>query len=372
MDTLKITVSKKLLERSLSMVTPVATKKPGDLPSAASVSIASAGSDEVTLRCFDAINEMWCSFRAAVIDHGEPVCVQAHKLLAIVKRLEDGDVSLSKSGNRLVVKGGSHTARIPLDTWGVGGFDTAAGTGVEVVASHLSALVRGVVHCISDKESRFTLVGAKLQVADEKILAVATDGHRMSFVEAGCANSGGTNSDCIVPRSTLAHLSRMIADMGDSPVEVRLPSGGEVGAFVSGGVGIRFLRLTGLFPDWERFVPKSNDKVAVADREQLKDCISRAIQFAEESSRRVDVAFIGGEIRVHSVTADIGESEEAMDADHGDWTIGLAINAEYLLDAIKSMDSDKVEFRLKDDRSAVVIVPVGGLRQNCVIMPMRK
>ena len=90
---------------------------------------------------------------------------------------------------------------------------------------------------------------------------VTTDGHRLAYaaVNEGAANDGKAEIDVLIPRKTLAELSKLTNDF-DGDI-----SFGSDENHVYFQVGSRLLisrMLSGQFPNYEMVMPKNNDRSA--------------------------------------------------------------------------------------------------------------
>jgi DNA polymerase-3 subunit beta len=143
-------------------------------------------------------------------------------------------------------------------------------------------------------------------------------------------------------------------------------------------VGHRLLitrKLTGNFPDYERVLPKDHQYTAKLDKAEIRSAIERVAQFADERSRAIRVQFVAGEVKVFSSSVETGESEESVSSEYNGPDIEIGFNAQYLLDFLRAIPQDRVDFELKDDKkSAGEMRPAGdGIvdQYRYVVMPMR-
>ena len=69
---------------------------------------------------------------------------------------------------------------------------------------------------ISAEESRFTLNGALLLMRPEGLTMVATDGHRLAFVQASAAETGQVDAQfrALVPKKAMGELIKLADDAG--------------------------------------------------------------------------------------------------------------------------------------------------------------
>jgi len=204
---------------------------------------------------------------------------------------------------------------------------------------------------------------------------VATDGHRLAFVQAAPEQSGQVDQQfrALVPKKAMNELTKLADDAGEGGKA--LFSGVENHLFFQ--VGHRLLmtrKLTGNFPDYERVLPKDHALSAKLLKDDIKSAIERVAQFADERSRAIRVQFVSGEVRIFSSSVEMGESEESVLSEYTGPDLEIGFNAQYLLDFLRAIPQDHISFELKDQKSAGELRPAGdGItdQYRYVVMPMR-
>ena len=181
----------------------------------------------------------------------------------------------------------------------------------------LASMIARTSFAISMEESRFTLNGALLLMRPEGLTMVATDGHRLAYVQAKPENSGNLEKPfrALVPKKAMAELVKLADEAEDEAMAVF--AGDDNHLFFQ--VGHRLLitrKLTGNFPDYERVLPKDHTLMATLQKDEIRSAIERVAQFADERSRAIRVQFTSGEVRVFSSSVETGESEESVSSEY--------------------------------------------------------
>ena len=205
---------------------------------------------------------------------------------------------------------------------------------------------------------------------------VATDGHRLAYVQAKAAEGAPAmqNFRALVPKKALGELVKL-ADGADGENAKANFAGDDNHLFFE--VGHRLLitrKLTGNFPDFERALPKDHNLTALLQKDEIKSAIERVAQFADERSRAIRVQFTNNEVRIFSSSVEMGESEESVPGEYSGPDLEIGFNAQYLLDFLRAVPQEKVAFGLKDQKSAGELRPAGeGItdQYRYVVMPMR-
>jgi len=371
---MEFTVSKSDLVRELSLSQGVVEKKT-TIPILSNVLLEASG-DRVTLTATDLELGIRCSCPARVKKEGSGT-VPARKLLDYMRLLPEGDVQMKFLENHWasITCGRSRTRIAGMSRESFPELPPLPEPMAEIPMKTLATMIARTSFAISMEESRFTLSGALLLMRPEGLTMVATDGHRLAFVQASPAESGNVDQQfrALVPKKAMAELSKLADDA--SPDQKAIFSGDDNHLFFQ--VGHRLLitrKLTGNFPDYERVLPKDHTLIAKLQKDEIRSAIERVAQFADERSRAIRVQFTNGEVRIFSSSVEMGESEESVPSEYQGPDLEIGFNAQYLLDFLRVIPQDHVAFELKDQKSAGEMRPAGdGIQDQYryVVMPMR-
>lgn len=371
---MEFTVSKADLVRELSLSQGVVEKKT-TIPILSNVLLEAAG-DRVSLTATDLELGIRCSCPARVKKEGAGT-VPARKLLDYVRLLPEGDVHMKFLENHWasITSGRSRTRIAGMSRESFPELPEMPEKIAQIPVRTLSSMISRTAFAISMEESRFTLNGALLVMRPEGLTMVATDGHRLAFVQASAAESGQVDKQfrALIPKKAMAELVKLADEAGEDGTAVF--AGDDNHLFFQ--VGHRLLitrKLTGNFPDYERVLPKDHQHVAKLQKDEIRSAIERVAQFADERSRAIRVQFSNGEVKVFSSSVETGESEESVPSEYQGPDLEIGFNAQYLLDFLRAIPQDHVAFELKDQKSAGEMKPAGeGVAEHYryVVMPMR-
>ncbi|MBS1855310.1 MAG: DNA polymerase III subunit beta [Acidobacteria bacterium] len=371
---MEFTVSKSDFVRELSLSQGVVEKKT-TIPILSNVLIEADG-ERVTLTATDLELGIRCSCPARVKKEGSGT-VPARKLLDYIRLLPEGDVNMKFLENHWasITSGRSRTRIAGMSRESFPELPAMPEPTAEIPVSTLAAMIARTSFAISMEESRFTLNGALLLLRPEGLTMVATDGHRLAYVQADPASSGSSEKPfrALIPKKAMNELTKLADDAGEGAKAV--VAGDDNHLFFQ--VGHRLLmtrKLTGNFPDYERVLPKDHPHTATVERNEIRSAIERVAQFADERSRAIRVQFTSGEVRVFSSSVETGESEESVPGQYTGPDLEIGFNAQYLLDFLRVIPQEQVAFELKDQKSAGELRPAGAAaaeQYRYVVMPMR-
>ena len=199
---------------------------------------------------------------------------------------------------------------------------------------------------------------------------VTTDGHRLAYVATKDGIKEGGDLDVLIPRKTLAELTRLTADF-DGDISL-----GADENHVYFQIGSRLLisrMLSGQFPNYEMVMPKNNDRSATFDTSSLNQAIRRVALMADDRSHAIRFHLSKEQLLISSQNAEEGEARETLETDFTGDDTDIGFNAQYLQDFLNVVDADKVAFEFKDGNSQAQLKPVSddNHEYKYIVMPMR-
>jgi len=372
---MEITVSRQDLVRELTATQSVVERKT-TIPILSNF-LLEAEDDRLSLTATDLDQAIRTSAAVKVKKPGA-CTIPARKLYDYIKLLPDGDISIKLLENHWVQirSGRSNTKIVGMARANypqVPEFPAVPATSIPIAA--LKALIARTIFAISNEESRYTLNGALLILKAESLAMLATDGHRLSFVEKPNENLEGISGEkrVLIPRKALQELQQLLGSTEAEKVDF---ADDEHTLFFR--IGHRTLstrKLSGQFPNFEAVMPRDNTKFAVVRSSELSAAIQRVAQFADERSGAIRLRLEGNELRISANSTESGESEDTIDTPYSSDPIMVGFNSIYILDFLKALGNEgEVRLEFKDSQSAGQMRPEdpeAEYRYRYVLMPMR-
>jgi DNA polymerase-3 subunit beta len=304
--------------------------------------------------------------------------IPARKLYDYIKLLPDGDISIKLLENHWVQirSGRSNTKMVGMARANypqVPEFPALPAVSISAVA--LKTLITRTIFAISNEESRYTLNGALLVIKAESLTMVATDGHRLSYVEKSNEQLEGISGEkrVLIPRKALQELQQLLSTSDAEKIEF---ADDEHTLFFR--INHRTLstrKLTGQFPNFEAVMPRENTKFAVVRSSELTSAIQRVAQFADERSGAIRLRLESNELKISSNSNESGESEDTIDTPYSSDPIAVGFNSGYILDFLKALGNEgEVRLEFKDSQTAGQLRPEdpdAEYKYRYVLMPMR-
>jgi DNA polymerase-3 subunit beta len=304
--------------------------------------------------------------------------IPARKLYDYVRLLPDGEISIKLLENHWVqIKlGRSNTKMVGMARANfpqVPEFPAVAATSISTVA--LKTLINRTIFAISNEESRYTLNGALLVIKAESLAMVATDGHRLSYVEKSNETLEGISGEkrVLIPRKALHELEQLLSSTEAEKVE--FADDEHTLYFRVGHRTLSTRKLSGQFPNFEAVMPRDNTKFAVVRASELAAAIERVAQFADERSGAIRLRLESNELKLSANSTESGESEDTIDTPYSSEPISVGFNSGYILEFLKALGNEgEVRLEFKDSQSAGQMRPEdpdAEYKYRYVLMPMR-
>jgi DNA polymerase-3 subunit beta len=367
---MELVVRKNDLLKELSLLQGIVERK-NTIPILANV-LLEAAKESVSLLATD-LDVGLRSRCSASVSKGGTLTLPAKKLFEIVNALPETDVRISeeKGGKSVTIAADRFESR--MQTLPPSEFPTPPQDGGDTEATLPgAALKRMISHtrfAMTSEDTRYFLNGAQLVLRPDSMSMVATDGHRLAYINVQESPGKGVKTDVLLPRKTLNEVGRLI----DAGAAVEFSQGENHLFFRADGRLLISRKIDANFPAYERVIPKSNDKRIEFDRDRLAAAVRRVRLLSNERSKAVKFVIGKDQVEITSSTPDVGEAHEVLPVEYGGSAMQICFNADYIDNFLSVVETENVQLEFKDEMSQAVVKPIGasGYDYTYVIMPMR-
>jgi DNA polymerase III subunit beta len=370
-----IVVTKAELTNALARVQGIVERK-NTVPILSCVLLEAHGA-EVSISATDLEIFLRSRHQAQVAKEGA-VTAPAKKLFEIVREFPDGDVRLV-AGDKGWLRIEMGRARFKVMSLPNDDFpalpEGTEGEKIEIAPALLVEAIEKTGFAMSHDQTRQALNGILLEVdpagGDEADLRlIATDGHRLAFIQRRCRASIAGSRGMIVPRKAITEVRKLLGDEASAAaVEISLQ---ENRLFVRVGLTLMVTRLVdGQFPDYRQVIPTGGPRAAVVEKEPFYRAVRRVATVTADRVSLVRFSFLPDRVAVTAVNPELGEASEDVAAECTGGDIELGMNARYVMDVFSVIEQEKVVIEMNEALSPALIRPLGDDGYRCVVMPMR-
>ncbi|MFK8047254.1 MAG: DNA polymerase III subunit beta [Halioglobus sp.] len=366
---MKFVISRDALLKPLNLVAGVVERRQ-TLPILANVLLV-LDSDRLALTGTDLEVELVGRVQLPAAGESGEITVPARKLVDICKSLPEGsEIELSSDDNKVTVKSGR--SRFTLATLPPREFpnveDSLGTHQFTLKQSELKRLIDRTGFAMAQQDVRYYLNGMLWELKAGQLRVVATDGHRLAMCTLPSKLDVKEDTQVILPRKGVIELSRLLIE-----------DDGEI-AIVIGSNHIRATTtdftftsklVDGKFPDYQRVLPKSPDKILMGDRLELRQAFTRTAILSNEKYRGVRLQLTPGSLQIVANNPEQEEAEEVVSVDYEGDTLEIGFNVSYLLDVLGVLSGEKIKFSLSDPNSSALVEESVDGDSLYVVMPMR-
>lgn len=238
-----------------------------------------------------------------------------------------------------------------------------------IAQGRLRQLLEDTQFAMAQQDVRYYLNGLLLELTPDILRTVATDGHRLSLSEAEIKTGVTTPVQIIVPRKGVQELLRLLDHSDD---EITLQVGSNHLRIDTSRIQFTSKLIDGRFPDYQRVIPTAGDNVLYADRETLRQSLTRTSILSNEKYRGIRLILQTNMLKALAHNPEQEEAEEEVEVAYTGEEVEIGFNVSYLLDALGAVRTTMVQIAFTDASSSCLILPEGDdQRSQYVVMPMR-
>ena len=242
----------------------------------------------------------------------------------------------------------------------------------EIPIGLFKELVKRTVFATDAESGRYALGGVLLEMEEDRVTAVGTDGRRLATMEGKGSSIGehktsGTNT--IVPNRSISLIERALSDT-DEQVEV---------AARPNDLLVRTPRCTiysrlveGRYPNWRQVIPQREEAITIdLVVGPLHAALRQAAIVTDQESRGIDISFGEGSMVMEANTAEVGESRIELPIGYDGETVTVTLDHRFVADFCKVLDAERtVQMEIESSDKPALLTTDDGYQY--VIMPMAR
>ena len=333
-----------------------------------------ASEDHVLLTATDM--EVGVRLKVADVEIQAPgaAVIPVSRLSAILRETNDETLSISADANKILVTG--KQSRFELQGQNPDEFPEVAEFTeqdyFEIAAPVLRDLIKRTLFATDAESSRYALSGVLIELNEDSITAVGTDGRRLAKMEGPVnkvGNPAAGDAATIVPARAMQLIERTLPAGSEEMVKIA-PRANDL--MISESNGTFYSRLVeGRFPKWREVLPDRQDSTKIdLPVGPMFSALRQAAIVASEESRGIDFTFKDGSLVLSNSTAEVGQSRIELPVAYDDeQEITITLDHRYVADFLKVLQPDKsftmdvengeqAAYCQTDDKYGYVIMPL--------------
>ena len=241
------------------------------------------------------------------------------------------------------------------------------GVSLHISQRVLKDMIRQTIFAVSLDDSKAVHRGIKFEITAGEIRLIALDGYRLA-IRKEFIEYNGEDISFVVPAKTLSELIKLAGDEDDM---IEISKGRRHISFRVNGYCLISKLLEGEFLDYRAAIPNAKSAVVRVNAKQFIDSIERtSIIITEKMRSPLRIIFDEETIKISVITA-LGSANDRLPASVDGKRTEIGFNNRFLLDALRSCDTDEVLINLNGPFSPAIILPPEGDSFLYLVLPVR-
>jgi DNA polymerase III subunit beta len=360
--------------------------------------IADVETQQIHLTVTDLALTIQASFAAQVLLKGE-ITVPVQMLFEIVKHCPHGNISLNsqtqitqlteteeEQSTKIYSLGISDTDG-KYEIRGISAEEFPPTNIIDTTPVSLPTIVfkdglKSVLYAVSTDENKYIVTGVHVQLTQEKLKLIGTDGHRVAITEVSTQGIGRkprqqVTSDEMIKFTLPGRVVREIArNLGDDVESINMlydAQSNRLGlAWQDVILSCQFLE--GIYPDCEQLLAQfSFEKEVILEKAPLVKALERLAVLTDKKAQGIYLQFDGSlqQLRL-SIEREFGKGDLVIVANlPSEMMLNIQFNLKYLIEAAKAIPSTSIKIHLQQSDHPAMLVPHGDRPNPEVEMSMR-
>ncbi len=296
------------------------------------------------------------------------------KLSSIIKELPDEDISLTIDESMVIkiksqnIKGnytfyGTESSEYPQIP------EINKESSIEIEQAVLKDMIKKVIYAAATDTIK--PVFNSIYIVSERpgtITAIATDSRRLSMITREIDNEACISDGTIIPLKTINEVYKLLSNSGNC----KMSFDSKQCYFKINETEIISRVIDGQFPNYKQIIPKEYSHKSIIETSKILDSVKRAMIFTREPANKIVMTFNKELLIIEASTPELGQAEEELNIESDNKEkIFIGINAQFLFDTIKQIDSFSFTCGITGQMSPITIIPEDDKNFISVIMPIQ-
>ena len=241
---------------------------------------------------------------------------------------------------------------------------------IKISAESFKKVISQTSFATSTQESRPVLTGINIKLENNKMEITATDSYRLAKKTINLNQNVEESHNIIVPTKNVIELTRLLHS-DDIELEMHIFNNKIIFKFLT--IELMTRLINGTYPDVSKLIPDSFQLTINVNHTQFYNSIDRAALLTNEADKNtIKLESKKNLIIVSSNIPEIGNVEEKILVDKELTNeIKIAFSSKYMLEALKSIDSENVCLLFNGEVKPIIIKNIEDDSLIQLILPIR-
>ncbi|CAL4317626.1 Beta sliding clamp [Buchnera aphidicola (Neophyllaphis podocarpi)] len=297
--------------------------------------------------------------------------ISANKILSICNNINENEIiNIELNKNKISIKTNNNLSNFNILTLPVNNFPNIKNWKEKIKfcisQKKIKNMIKSVKFSMANNDVRNYLNGVLLEIKFDKIIIIATDGHRLSKCCMKIKKSY-INHSIIIPRIGILELEKIIENKNEDLTI--LINENNLRVEVEDTIFNTKL-IEGLFPKYEKIISHKKENTFNINNNKFKESLKRSSILANEKFCGIRLNIQKGKIIIFAKNNLQEEMKEKLYINYMGKNTEIAINVNYILDILNSTKSKEISFSFTDSKSSIYIKEINNNANMHLIMPL--
>ena len=309
----------------------------------------SASDSDISIRTFIEKSKI-----TEVVQTGS-IVISGKYIVEIIRKLPDTDITIE------VVDGYNMIIQTTGSEFNLNGIDPNEFPNLDLEETKNPIVLNPVVFkniinktffATSLSETRPLLTGINFKLDGEILEVIATDSYRLAREQINLKEKYENDFNLVIPGKNLLELARILEDDKEN---VYLHIFNNKVLFKYKNIIFLSRLISGTYPVSSNIIPNNFRIDIECNYGDLYDMIDRAsLLTSDKDKNTIKLVLHNRELIISSNSPEIGKVEEKINIDN-DSEMSISFSSKYMLEAIKSFNSEKIHILMNDDNSPIIV-----------------
>ena len=239
----------------------------------------------------------------------------------------------------------------------------------KIQKSLLKTMLRQTVFAVSTDETRYVLNGVYLIADNGSLKLISTDGRRLAYISRSGIDKKFQHR-AIIPTKSVNEVQRILsAEEKESEIKIGVTEN-QI-AFQIENITVLSRLIEGTFPNYEQVIPKKHEMQIKVNVKEVLSAVRQMSLLTSDKASTIKFLFAKNILRISAQAQGLGSGEAEIDVEHSGPSLEIAFNPGFLIDILKNVDEEFINFELTNSLNPVLLSPLNDKNYLCVVMPMR-
>ncbi len=222
----------------------------------------------------------------------------------------------------------------------------------------------------STDEAKPVLTGINFNISGNILECNSTDSYRLARKIVNLKELVGENYNIVIPSKNIIEFSRIMGD-GDTMINMHIFNNKIL--FEYDNILFQSRLINGTYPNTSNLIPTDSYLTLVVDLDEFYSVIDRAsILTSDREKNIVTLQTDNNKLTIKSYSAEVGRVEEKLIVENkNNENIKISFSARYMMEALKSFNSDKVEIKFVGEIKPIVLKDSNDDSLTQLVLPIR-